>query len=1413
MEEELVRPDYVFEVSWEVCNKVGGIHTVISTKALTMVNEWRDKVIMIGPDVWKGTGEHPEFKEDNTLYPAWKAYASSKGFKIKIGRWKITGAPITVLIDFTPFFTQKDEIFKNLWLKCKVDSLSGGWDYIEPALFGYAAGKLIESFYHCHLTFSDKIIAQFHEWLTGAGVHYLEENVPQIGTVFTTHATTVGRAIAGNGLPLYSKFDMYDGDQEARNFNVTAKHSLEKISAMHADCFTTVSEITAKECRRFLQKEPDVITPNGFEDFIVPDAFFFKEKRILARKKLFQVAQVLTGQELPEDSLLLIKSGRYEFRNKGIDLFIDALGELNRNNDLTKTVVTFIFIPAHHTGPKKGLLERMNSNNYSNNEHKVLTHHLQGAESDPIMNRIKANHLDNAYGGKVKVIFAPVYLNGDDGVFNMNYYDLLVGFDLSIFPSYYEPWGYTPLESLAFHIPTVTTNLTGFGMILHGSSNNIGQGMLIINRNDTNDGDVVHAIASVIKDYENKTPDEIVAASESAGKLSLTALWKNYIIYYKRAYTIALHKAIGRAEQFAHTAKVQVIESKKENELVVSSEPVWREMVVQLELPESLKALEKLARNLWWTWNPEAEKLSETIDERFWKRYDRNPILMLETLSFAQIKRLEKNKEFMNKLDSINKEFEEYLNKPIKDSPLIAYFCMEYGLCNNLKLYSGGLGILAGDYLKESSDSGVNMIGIGLLYRNGYFKQEISLHGEQTVQYDNQSFSSLPLHHVYDKDGDWFRISLAFPGRTVYAKVWKVEVGRVPLYLLDTDVPQNRPEDRDITNLLYGGNWENRLKQELLLGIGGARLLNKLGIVPDVYHYNEGHPAFASMERLLMLVQGENLSFNEALEVVKSSTHFTTHTPVPAGHDTFDEDILRAYLAFHCNLLNISWKQLMALGKMDENNQDEKFSMSLLAAKLSEDMNAVSSIHEKVSRKMFSPLWKGYSEEEFTIGHVTNGIHLATWVSEKHRELYESVLNKKLTDDISEAVLWEGIKEIPGKILWETHIQLKKALIEEVKEYVKNNQARSGYSVKLTTTLNEKTLIIGFARRFATYKRAILPFYNLEKLAAIINKSQYPVVFLFAGKAHPNDGPGQDIIKNIIEISKKESFEGKIIFIEDYDMDLAKYLTKGVDVWLNTPEPGKEASGTSGMKAALNGVLNFSVADGWWAEANNAGNGWTFPISNVENNSAIQNELDSEAFYQILENEIIPAYYQRNDEGIPVKWISMMKNCISEIAPVYSSRRMMNEYLEKYYSKISLHGREMRENRFKKAKELAAWKQTVMQAWNQIQIISSEAYTSANKALPLGSELKPRVTIDLNNLQEESVGVEIIFIEKRKNEESFNKIVFASPLFPTERQGNYAVYQSVIPITRSGIYEYGFRIFPKNPLLISKLDFPLVKWA
>lgn len=1418
MENHFERPDYVFEISWEICNKVGGINTVLSTKALTMVNEWGDQFIMIGPDIWKGSNEHLEFAEDKNLLSGWKSHAAMLGLKIKTGRWKTTGNPCVILIDFTPFYTKRDEIFRDLWLRCKVDSISGQWDYIEPALFGYAAGKVIESFYHYHLTFSDKIVAHFHEWLTGVGIHYLEEHVPQIGTIFTTHATTVGRCIAGNGLPLYSKFATYNGDQVAKTYSIVAKHSLEKITAAHADCFTTVSEITAKECKQFLEKEPDIITPNGFEDYIVPDVFFFEEKRILSRKKLFEVATALTGQSFPGDTMLLLKSGRYEFRNKGIDLFIDAMGKLNQDTGFQKDLIAFIFVPAHQTGPRQEVLERLGKSNPDEiNEDKILTHHLQGAESDLILNRIKHNGLFNKKENKIKIVFAPVYLDGYDGIFNMPYYDMLVGFDLSAFPSYYEPWGYTPLESLAFHIPTITTNVTGFGMILGSASTHIGEGMCVIERNDNNELEAVNKIATVVKDYSAIKAEEIKAARDAAAKISKNALWKNYILNYKHAYHISIAKAGSRAKTFVHEGGAMFHKLESTDEESKITVPIWREIFVQSQLPESLKILDKIARNLWWSWNYSAWKLFEMCDKIHWQRSEYNPIVLLESLSYTHLRRLEKSKEFIDYMNEVDKQFEEYMHRPFNESPQIAYFCMEYGIDNHLKLYSGGLGILAGDFLKEASDSASNIIGIGLLYREGYFKQGISSQNEQLILERSQNLTTLPFHHVYDSDGNWLHVSLAFPGRTLYARVWKVEIGKIPLYLLDADIPQNWLEDRHITSHLYGGDTENRLKQELLLGIGGVRLLRKLNLNPAVYHYNEGHAAFAGLERLLSLVQSSNLSCDEALEIVRASSLFTTHTAVPAGHDAFPEDLLRIYLSFHANLLNISWKRLMGLGRFDENDSSEKFSMSFLAARFSQKINSVSRIHEKVSKGLFSKLWKGYAQEELSIGHVTNGIHYSSWLANGWKQLYEELFTENFTGEQQNAILWQKIMDVPDSRIWDIHLGCKNILLDEIKKRFKDGIDGMGGvkdSIEAENILNENTLIIGFARRFVTYKRPKLLFTNLSKLSDILRNKEKPVLLLFAGKSHPSDKEAQDLIKYVLEMSENPQLQGHILFLSDYDMQMAKYLTSGVDVWLNTPEQNLEASGTSGMKAAVNGVLNLSSLDGWWAEAYREGMGWAIPsFTRLDGNLESINMTDAGELYRLLQNTIIPCYFERGKDNIPAQWITFIKKCIASIGPVYSMKRVLEEYRKKYYNELSIQSSLLMADGYREAKKISAWKNNFLNKWDKVKVVSLEMYDSANRALPIGAELTPRLGLTMDELNEEDIGVEIVFSAKRKNREDFGKIVFKKELLPATSHDHVVIYECKVPITKTGIFEYGFRIFPKNPMLKDRQDFPILKWV
>jgi glycogen phosphorylase/synthase len=1402
--------DYVFEVSWEVCNKVGGIHTVISTKSPFMQREYGDNFITIGPDVWKETREHPEFQEDMSLFKLWREKAVLDGLNFRIGRWNIPGRPVAILVDFTTFFPDKNEIFAEFWEHYQLDSLSGHWDYIEPALFGYGAGKVIESFYDFHFSSRERIIAHFHEWMTGAGILYLEKYVPQIGTVFTTHATTLGRSIAGHGMPLYDSMDKLDPESTARSHGITAKYSLEKCSAEQADCFVTVSDITAKECEKLLGTVPDIVTPNGFNESIVPEPSELQSRRNKSRKLLFQVARNLLGHKIPEDSMLLLTSGRYEFRNKGIDLFIDSLGALNKMPG--RPLLAFIMIPSHITGPDRELAGRMQGKEKGEiSEPKSTTHILFNEEHDPVLKRLKEQGIENKPEDRVRIIFAPAFLNGSDGIFNLHYYDVLAGFDLTVFPSYYEPWGYTPLESAAFGIPTVTTSLAGFGLWVESLPDSAPDSIRVIPRDDHNTEQVLKDLTGFIQMYSEKSDDAQAQAGKNAKEIAQTASWENLFPNYITAYSLALRKSDERFDLFRDKRQHRFYFLK---DLPVEQKPAWNRIVVEPSIPGRLGKLEIIARNLWWTWNYEAEALFREIDPDLWKQSGKNPRVLSELISVKRLKALEKNEAFIRKVEAVYEKFEKYMAAtPDNSSGKIAYFSMEYGLYENIMTYSGGLGILAGDYLKEASDSNKDLIGVGLLYRYGYFRQIVSLFGDQIAEYNRQKFSHLPLQRVVDSRGNFMRISLALPGRTVYAQVWLAQVGRIPLYLLDTDISDNTLADRSITHQLYGGDWENRFKQELLLGVGGIRMLKELGIEADVYHCNEGHAAFLNLERLRMLVQDNGLTFSQALEVVRSSSLFTTHTPVPAGHDSFGEDLMRTYISHYPERLNISWQEFMNLGRFRENDPADKFSMSVLAVKMSQEVNGVSRIHGRVSREMFQGLYEGYYADELHIGHVTNGVHHPTWTGGQWINLYKAKFGEDYIHHQSDPSYWKKIKDVSDREIWKLRNHYRAELIhylkERLSEELTHRQENPKIKLKLVDALEENTLTIGFARRFATYKRAHLLFSNLERLGKILNNGERPVQIIFAGKAHPADKMGQDIIKRIIEISRTPDFLGKIFFVENYDMELGKMLVRGVDVWLNTPTRPLEASGTSGEKAVMNGVLNLSVLDGWYAEGYRQNAGWALREARTYANQQFQDELDAEMIYDLMEDEIIPLFYHRV-KGIPVKWVSYIKNCIAEIAPHYTMKRMLDDYQSNYYDKLISRYKKIREKNFRLAREIDSWKSHIRSGWSKIEVKRVAVPDPSRRALPLGGDFVAELELKLNGIDAENVGVDILF--GQKEEDTVKKIMHKEEMKLVDSEPGMAKFTCIISMEKVGIYHYAFRLFPKGKYMAHRQDFNLIKW-
>ena len=842
-----------------------------------------------------------------------------------------------------------------------------------------------------------------------------------------------------------------------------------------------------------------------------------------------------------------------------------------------------------------------------------------------------------------------------------------------------------------------------------------------------------------------------------------------------------------------------------------SNAPAWKEVNVKSHIPAELACLSEMARNIWWSWTPEAREMFKSLNPTLWKECGLNPVLLLERLSYETLVELSKDEAVLARINSVYKMFREYMDvKPNAERPSVAYFCMEYGLTHVLRIYSGGLGVLAGDYLKEASDSNVDMCAVGFLYRYGYFTQSLSMDGQQIANYEASNFPNLPLERVMDENGKPLVVAVPYINYQVYAYVWKVQVGRVPLYLLDTDNELNSEFDRPITFQLYGGDWENRLKQEILLGIGGMLTLKAMGITKDVYHCNEGHAALCNLYRLTDYIK-QGLTFNQAMELVRASGLYTVHTPVPAGHDYFDEGLFGKYMSGYAQQLGITWDELMDLGRINPGDKNERFCMSTFACNTCQEVNGVSWLHGKVSQDMFSGIWKGYYPEENHVGYVTNGVHFPTWVASEWKNLYTKKFDKTFLGDQSNQSIWEAIYNVSDETIWETRQGLKNKLIAYIREEFRQswlkNQGDPSRVVSLMQKINPNALLIGFGRRFATYKRAHLLFTDLERLAKIVNNPDYPVQFLFTGKAHPHDGAGQGLIKKIIEISRRPEFLGKIIFLENYDMQLARRLVSGVDIWLNTPTRPLEASGTSGEKALMNGVVNFSVLDGWWLEGYRPGAGWALTEKRTYQNQDYQDQLDAATIYSILENEIVPLYYNKNAKGYSEGWIQVVKNSIAQIAPHYTMKRQLDDYYTKFYNKLGSRFATLSANDNAKAKEIAAWKETVAERWDAIEVVSATNVTELD--VTSGSYVKLTVVLDEKGL-DNAIGVECVTIST--DSEGKEHIHAIDTLELVKKENNIHTFECTATVNNAGLFKVAYRMYPKNADLPHRQDFCYVRW-
>ena len=841
-------------------------------------------------------------------------------------------------------------------------------------------------------------------------------------------------------------------------------------------------------------------------------------------------------------------------------------------------------------------------------------------------------------------------------------------------------------------------------------------------------------------------------------------------------------------------------------------------------LPPRLERLRELAYNLYWSWDPDTRELFRRLDREVWEQARHNPVLMLGRINQEQLNAASEDNGFIAHYDRVCRSFDNYLSNPTtwyrttrgtEDRDCIAYFSAEFGLTDCLPIYSGGLGILAGDYLKSASDLGLPLVGVGLLYQQGYFNQYLNADGWQQESYTDNDFYNLPILPVRDANGIRVTVEVAFPERSVTAQVWRVQVGRVPLYFLDTNVESNRPEDREITDQLYGGDNEMRIKQEMILGIGGLRLISALGLRPTVCHMNEGHSAFLAIERVRSLMKEHKLSFAEAREVAAAGQVFTTHTPVPAGNDYFQAEMIEKYFGTFYRDLGLSRKDFLALGRQNPEDDREPFCMTVLALRLSAHLNAVSRLHETVSRKMWAGVWPGVPLEETPLSHVNNGIHVRSWISKDMADLFNRYFGTRWLEQPADPTNWKGVEEIPPLELWRTYERRRERLVAFARKRLRAQLQTRGVTEadleRADEVLDPGALTIGFARRFATYKRATLLLNDPDRLAKILNQPERPVQIIYAGLAHPRDDQGKELIRQIIHLAKQDRFRPRIVFLENYDMEVARYMVQGVDVWLNTPRRGLEASGTSGMKAAANGVLNVSILDGWWDEAYQSETGWAIGRGEQYGDETAQDAVESSALYDLLEKEIVPTFYARGSNHLPRRWITRMKKAMVDLCPVYNTNRMMCEYSGRFYFPAADHIVGLYADNFSRAKSLANWKADVRGHWRELRIEKVEAPSASQ--LKVGDKIDVKAWVRLGALTPQDVSVELLMgrVDAQGNiaETQANRMEFKE----RSKEGLSLFEVWAVPCSKSGLHGYTVRVIPNHPDLSSPWELGLILWA
>ncbi|MCA8936243.1 MAG: alpha-glucan family phosphorylase [Planctomycetes bacterium] len=1428
-------PDFVFETSWEVANMVGGIHTVLASKARAMCERFGDDYVCIGPKLHSDHHGNSEFRPGD-LFPGLNETLQPFGISVVTGHWKVPGDPRCVLIDFSEAYKRKDEILEWLWLHYKVDSLPGGWDYVEPVLFGYAAGQVIEVITKGYLIPEKRnVVSLWHEWMVGSGLLYLKKNAPEVATVFTTHATVLGRSVCSSGASLDDAIKEGSPAATAKRHNVVAKFSMESTLAQESDCFTTVSSITARECQHFFGRAPELV-PNGIGDDYPPAQYRDPDVVSASRDAVFKLAELVTGREIARDKTgIVLTAGRYEYVNKGLNLVVDSLAQMREElRKQNRQVIAIVSYPTAATGPDRELLQASKEQRRADRPH-VTTHALQEPEADPLMRHLQSSGFHNEPDDPVIVINVPIYLDGTDPLVPLRFYELVAGAELTLYPSSYEPWGYTPLESLAYNVPTVTSDHAGFGRWVQQLESVEPNACMVLKRDGTSYEEARDKLARHILAFFQLGHDAREMARHGAWDIAKQAHWDTFVNNYFDAFEKALGQrrkrlpGAGSSITRMHVRDTVRLHKEARNPNDASPGPRMHLFTVRAQMPEELSGIRRLASNLWWTWHPSAAGLFRSLSPELWTQMRHNPLKVLEALPQTVIDQHMQNPEFIGRMREVISNFDAYMGdrEAIHTPRRIAYMCMEYGLHESMPFYSGGLGVLAGDTLKAASDMNLPMVAVGLAYRRGSFRQTLDRDGNQREEYASIDFTTLPLQPVVDTDGTRILVYVRFPGRAVAVQAWRVDVGSVPLYLLDTDHPNNSHADREITAVLYAGERDRRLQQEMVLGIGGSKMLRAIGEPPTVYHMNESHTAFLSLDRQFNMVRDGDVDFPAAFEYCKQTSVFTTHTPIPAGHETYKEDLLRPYLVHYQDRLHRSWENLMALGRVNESDKDADFSMSLMALRNSSGVNAVSKIHRRVSQKMFSNLMPGFHESEVPIGAVTNGAHRNTWLAAHWQSRFDDMFGQDWRKPDFDESRWDEIRDIPASEFRKVRAHLKKRLMSEVLRRVHSDGRARGESAmtlsRILDAVHKDAMIVGFARRFVPYKRPTLLFRDIESLREIVDGNDRPVLFLFAGKAHPQDIEGKRLIREIFQLSRRDDFLGKVLFLEGYNLALARLLVRGCDVWLNNPTRPLEASGTSGMKAAMNGCMNLSVLDGWWAEGYHGNNGWAiegiswFDGAEVRHDPRVldqsmhTDEADCERIHWLLRNEIVPMYFGASETD--TAWVDHSKEAMISSLREFSASRMLHEYNDGYYTPALERAQLLRRDDFKAARASVDESARVSRAWAQVRIVQCDVGKLAHGPVIMGDTVNVVVRMSHPELMAKDLEVELVTTRHDEGGHEHDPII--SHLQCIEESDGVSTWKYAYQPKRTGPRAYGVRVLlagarSKDGI---KLDRALVHWA